>query len=550
MKTTMTFNNVAKRLTRGAVLALAVVGQIAWAQVSGLAKRVDIFLKDADLLQATQMLTRQTGLQFVIAPSQTPYEKVNLSLSGVTAEEAIKYICEAAGCWAERDENGVFVIRAGQRPARLANNPSGSAIKRPMKIERIKIMNADVRHVYEAIFQGIALDPDRGLKEVNTFQIDQRGTTQIPTSQVMIGAGGSAVMSPGNALPVKGDKGTLPTDSGSFQNSGNDIQLPGETANQVRGGGGGGNGGGGGGAGLGGGGGGGNTGQGGGAIQAGTGFAPDGLQRVTYDPSDNSLIVQGDDEAIQQLRQLVAMFDTVPKQVIIKVEFITTSQSVARSLGMDWLYQRGAVNAGNRPGTFARVGDPIFINYATGNITTRLRTILSDGQGKVVNAPLIRTLNNQTAFVTQQNQTTIFLNQTINGAGGIQTNSVPQQITINTGLVVRPRINDDGYVTMYLNPTIADFGQLKRGPDGQEIPDILTQTIGVVARVKSGQTIALGGLTRKATTTSTSRFPILSDLPIIGQLFRSSNTQRSDSELLIFVTPIVVEDDQMGGLAP
>jgi type II secretory pathway component GspD/PulD (secretin) len=339
----------------------------------------------------------------------------------------------------------------------------------------------------------------------------------------------------------------LPTDSGTVNGSANDISIPGEAAFQRSGGAGGGGGalGGGGAAG-----GGGAGGAGGGALQAGTGFTPDGIRRVTYDPTDNSLIVEGDDEAIQQLRQLVAFFDQVPKQVVIKVEFITTSQSIIKSLGMDWLYQRGAVNAGNRPGTLARVSDPIFINYATGNITTRLRTLINEGDGKTVNAPLVRTLNNQTAIVNQTTQTTVFLASTTNGAGGVTTTFNPTTLTINTGLQVRPRINDDGWVTMTLAPQISDFGQVRRGPDGQEIPDVLSQQIRVVARVRSGQTIALAGLNRKSTTNSTSRFPILSDLPIIGQLFRSSSVQRNDSELLIFVTPYVVEDDTNGGLTP
>ena len=82
---------------------------------------------------------------------------------------------------------------------------------------------------------------------------------------------------------------------------------------------------------------GGNTNGGGSALQGGVGFVPEGIRKVTYDPTTNSLIVEGDDDAIKQLRNLVNLFDQVPKQVIVKVEFITTSQSVTKALGMDWL---------------------------------------------------------------------------------------------------------------------------------------------------------------------------------------------------------------------
>lgn len=549
MKNTMTWKNLRRSLGRGAVLALLVAGQVTFAQVGSLAKRVDIFLKDADLYEATQMLTRQTGIQFVIAPNSGQFGKINLSLASVNAEDAIKYICQAAGAYAEADENGVFIIRFGQPPAK-GSNGSGTSVKKPMKLDRIKIVNADVRDVYNAIFKGYLIDPDRGMMEMDAFQSKSPYSNGFGVPQTMIGPGGSVIMGNMEAVPTRASKTTdLPTDSGTVNGSANDITIPGEASFQRSGGGGGGGALGGGGAG-GGAAGGGAGGAGGSALQAGTGFTPDGIRRVTYDPTDNSLIVEGDDEAIQQLRQLVAFFDQVPKQVVVKVEFITTSQSIIKSLGMDWLYQRGSVNAGNRPGTLARVSDPIFINYATGNITTRLRTLINEGDGKTVNAPLVRTLNNQTATVTQTTQTTVFLAQTTNGAGGVTTTFNPTTLTINTGLQVRPRINDDGFVTMTLAPQISDFGQVRRGPDGQEIPDVLSQQLRVVARVRSGQTIALAGLNRKSTTNSSSRFPILSDLPIIGQLFRSSSVQRNDSELLIFVTPYVIEDDSNGGLTP
>jgi len=270
------------------------------------------------------------------------------------------------------------------------------------------------------------------------------------------------------------------------------------------------------------------------------------VTRLSYDPSDNSIIFQGTDQAYQELLDLLEIFDVAPQQVIIKVEFITTSNSLDKSLGIDWLYERGSIFAGNRPGSFARSNDPIFINYATGNITTRLRTLLSDGWGRVVNAPLVRTLNNQLASVVTSTATTVFVNTVVNGPGGVTIVPNPQTLTVTSQLIVRPRINGDGTITVGLAPQIQDFGQLRRGPDGQEIPDQLSQAINVVARVKSGQTIALAGLTRKRDNFSQSRIPLLSDLPIIGQLFKGRNSQQSVSELIVFVTPSIVNEDEYG----
>jgi general secretion pathway protein D len=410
-----------------------------------------------------------------------------------------------------------------------------------MRVERIKIIKGDPEQVYQMLMTG-TVDYDKGFDDLRNAVRKNNESMQPRMNS------GPTVIFPGVAgassypTVVQGNN-VLPMDSSrAATESAADIFLPTESANQRQ------PGGGGNGAGQPGG---NNQNNGGGAApQGGVGFVPEGIRKVSYDPATNSLIVEGDDDAIKQLRNLVNLFDQVPKQVIVKVEFITTSQSVTKALGMDWLYQRGAINAGNRPGSFAEVSNPIFINYATGNITTRLRTILSEGGGKTVNAPLVRTLNNQAASVNQQLQTWYFTTQATNGPGGIIINTIPQPITIPTNLSIRPRINDDGYITMNLQPTISDLGQIRRDQNGNSFPDISQQSVTVVARVKSGETIALGGLTRKQTRTTVQKFPVLADLPLVGSLFRSTNTERNDSELLIFVTPIIVEDQDQGGLGP
>lgn len=511
------------------------------AQVSAIDKQVTVFLKDADLLQATQLLSQQTGLRFVVSPTgegQT-YAKINLSLSEVSAADAIQYICQAAGAYAERDENGVFVIRFGEK--RVEATTTNVAVPKKIITRKAFLKRADARDVVETIKSGQGVNPDHVYREMLDManQLNDRVSPMRHMNTM------------GVAVPFDGP------------DSGYDVPyIP--TANQRRGGGGGGEGLGGQGGGLGGGGlgggglggqGGGLGGQGGGLGQGGgdfsqltggEGLVPDGVESLGYDPSDNSIIFRGTDEAFQELLDLLELFDIAPKQVVVKVEFITTSNSIDKSLGIDWFYERGGVFAGARPGYFARNSDPVFLNYATGNISTRLRTLLASGYGRVVNSPLVRTMNNQLAIVNFTQNTTIFLNQAVVNNNTTTIVSQPSNISITTGLIVRPRINGDNTITMSLTPQISDFGQVRRGPDGQEIPDTLTQFLSVSARVRNGETVALGGLTRKQDTFSESRFPILGDLPIIGQLFRNRNSQETRSELIIFVTPRVVADNESG----
>lgn len=498
-------------------------------------------LKDADMIAATQALTAKTGLMFLVEPGTEPFGRVTLSLRNVSAEDAIKYICQSGGASYRRDPNGVYIIsRLGTKVA-TNEKPVENSTKPFVRItKKFKMLKADSRDIYGRIMYGPNYNP------INLFEDINKGVLQGARSNLKSHGSGPLLMSgSGNAQPLN----TIPV-KGAATESGSDILLPGEAAPQR--GGGGPTGAGGGGLGQGGGG----LGQGGGGgqgaqLQGGQGLVGQSIDFISYDPTDNSIVVRGSEEDIAELQRYISMFDVAPKQCVIKVEFITTSSSLNRSLGFDWLYERGTIFAGNRPGSFARTGDPIFLSYATGNVTARMRALLQDGFGRVVNAPVVRTLNNQPALVQNVITTTLFVN-TVVGVGNGQTIVAPQPFTLsfNTSLGVAPRINDDGTITSFINVTISDLGQLRRSPDGTEIPDQLVQAIQVVARVKSGETIALGGLTRKSETGSQSRFPILGDLPIIGQFFRASNRDLNNSELIVFVTPTVVEDDTNAGLGP
>jgi type II secretory pathway component GspD/PulD (secretin) len=547
----------------GCSFAVLAMSQVGAAQSGALSTKVDLTLRDAELLHALSALSLQTGLQFVIGTTDSEFGRINLALQEMTASDAIRYICEAAGAFAEQDENGVFIIRSGKPTAEIKPAVT-QEIESPIILKKIRLMKADAAVVYGQIWENSIPQEHWMLRPVGTTTTaPQRRNVLTQPSVVDLQSGRT-----NNDLPVGRPQG-IPEGAYIGAGSGPGIELPTQSAEQggraggapQRGGGGGGGlGGGFGGQGGGfGGQGGGFGGQGGGFggqggfggnIQGGEGFVPEGIESVTYSPTDNAFIVQGTEEAIRKLQNLIEMFDVAPRQVHVDVKFVTTSDSVDKSLGIDWLYQRGTMFAGNRPGTHARTNDPVFLNYATGNIQTRLRTLLTEGWGRVVNNPSVTTMNNQQAVFSATTNTTVFVNQVISTAGGIVLSPQPQTVPVTNQLSVRPRINGDGTVTMGLQPQISDFGQLRRGPDGTEIPDTLTQFLLVVVRVKSGDTVALGGLTRKMDNSSRSKIPILSDLPIIGQLFQGRNSQRSTQELTVFVTPTILEDESYGGISP
>lgn len=507
--------------------------------------RVDLTLKDADMMAATNMLFLRTGVQFVIQPSSEPYQRITLKLDSVSPEDAVRYICQAAGAYFKRDENGVYII-SHDKPV-VAPPPLAVATKQPKILRKIKVLKAGARDVYEAMIYSLPFSVTSGFRDLQKF-------TQLTQPQDAARTFGQNL----NPLQIQTPTQTFqpiqssPVMSPMAGESGNDIKLPGEAAGQLGpgGGGGGGFGGGGGQGGFGGGGGqggiggqGGRGGAGGTQLVGGQGLVGESIDFVSYDPTDNSLVVRGNEDDIAQLQTYISMFDVAPRQVEIKVEFITTTDNFNQDFGTEFLYQRGTLFAGTTPGTFVNSGDPVFVNYGTGNITSRLRAALSEGSGKVVSAPIIRTLNNQPASVSSSITTYIFYNlQTVSNGVVIQTPE-PYPLTAFTFLTVAPRINDDNTITVFLNPSIANFVGFSQGPNGEQIPNEAIQSITVVARVRNNETIVLGGLNQKNESETMNKIPVLADLPIVGQFFRQRTTTKSNSELLIFVTPSILDEE-------
>jgi general secretion pathway protein D len=532
---------VKMKLTAVAIGAV-VMASFASAQASDVT-RLNVNLKDADLVTATKMVTERTGLQFMFRSTKA-FSKITLQLKDQTADDVIRYICDAAGAWVTKDENGVYVISATKPEVEMppmANKPKARILK------KIRLLHAGADEIYARVVMNRVLDPMQ--KHIDNMRAINMAKQMVAGSNFGDRAG-TAFDSLSNYNRFQPSQ--TPT-RGVSQESGSNVTLPGEEGNQRGGGGGigGGGGGFGGGGGQGGGFGGGQGGQGGGGantqLTPGQGLIPDSITHITFDPTDNSLIVTGTSEQdITDLQNLIATYDIVPRQVQIKVEFITTTENLDQSLGYNINYSRGTVIAGMAGTDFLRASDPVFLTYASGDAVFRLRTRLAEGNGRVVTAPIIRTMNNTPASVFAITQDWILTSQTTVSNGAVVTTVNPIALQLGTGLSVTPRINLDGTITMGLSPQVTSVTgtrQVSSSGSSFELPIQTSELVQVVVNVKDKETIVLGGLNAESTNSTTTRVPVLSDLPIIGQFFRKVVKGRNASELLIFVTPVILEND-------
>ena len=530
-------------------LATVLTGSIhlsAWASDDYL---LTIHLIDTDLITAVKAIAQQTKAEFVFEPTDEPYQRISfIKIDQKPFEQVLGYICQAAGATYRKEANGVYVIGpARAKPIEVPTPPAPTPpteVQKPLVvIERIPLRYSRASDIVRIIkTEMMTDDPFAELRDfVNRSLYESSLTMRPPVSPaVPLRLDGSPAV-PFNNAPVASPDETA-REIGEGQRGGRGGfggfgGQPGGFGGQLGGGFGGGQPGGG----LG-----GQFGAGGQA--SGILLPPEGLDGIVANDLDNSIIVRGTPEAIEYIRRILRFLDVAPKQVLIRAEFVTVSRNDAEKFGIDWNLARVNLQAG--ASGLADRSAPIFVNYATGNLVANLRALLSEGRGRVVNAPVVVTQNNSPASVTfftldyVEQQFVVF-----NQAGQPTTFSTFVPVQIPTFLSVTPRVNADGTITLTLFPQVTAPKRIRVG--GRDLPGADTQAVLTVRRIRSGETLVIGGLITRSDNTATTKIPLLGDLPVIGQFFRSRERAIVETELLIFVTATVLdEEESTGTLAP
>ncbi len=279
--------------------------------------------------------------------------------------------------------------------------------------------------------------------------------------------------------------------------------------------------------------------QGGGAVFE----LPEGIDELVGFDLISALIVVGDPQAIEDLKELIEMLDVPPLQIEVEARFVTLSVSDAQAFGIVWSVTDG-INAvsGSTP---SAGGASIAFQTATGNFQTLITAILRGNKGKLVNAPKVATQNGQPAVVAFQQTIPVTLSDTVITDASQTVSTSVATIPVTTALQVVPRVTGappNESITTVISPQVADVTGFVDNPGGGTIPIVATQQIQTLLRVNNGETIALGGLVRKNNSNSSTKIPFLGDLPFIGQLFRSRTNNVDESELLIFLTPTIIRE--------
>jgi type II secretory pathway component GspD/PulD (secretin) len=507
---------------------------------------VTLDVRGARLDQAVLALTAGNGLNNIVFrnPKNKEFSPVTVRLTDQPLRVVLKQLADSAGA-VLKEEDGIYVLTApdeGEKPAPPAPVVAPPAPKPAVRGQLVKL---HLTYILPSEFKKMIEDPF--YKEVFEMPKDMDPRYSPPPLPI-IHEGATTPQQPVNALQSSQPTTPVPVSGAAGAAAGRDGESLDSAGARGQGIPGGGRGGFGGGAGQGFGGaqgGAGGFGQ-GGAGGAGAGqqsLRPPGVTQIISNDADNALLVEYDDvEDLNRLRELIRLLDVAPKQVLIKAEFVAVNLQDADSFGIDWRFSPAANLDVQIPPTSGTT-PTITMAYASGNAVANLRAAVTRNRQNILQAPLISTTNNRPAFITVS--TTVTINQSVTTAtnAGIVTGTQQVPVTANNGLFVTPHINGDNSINMVLTPVLQSVQTTAAGGF------VLTnQQLQTARRVQNGETMVLGGFINKNQTYTVTRVPILSDLPIIGNLFKQYDRSTQGGEVLVFVTPTIIEDRAQGGL--
>lgn len=273
----------------------------------------------------------------------------------------------------------------------------------------------------------------------------------------------------------------------------------------------------------------------------------DGQISVIPDPSTNSLIVVTSPENLQLIQQILAQLDRIPEQVMIETIIVEATLDNSLKMGVEWNYvqerafgQNGV--RGNAVTDFGLQGATtpgrgFRYSLTGGNLTAFLNALSTDNRFNVLSTPRIFTSNNVEAEINISQSVPYVLSTREDTNGNLTFNYAFQDVGIV--LNVLPRISANGTVTLDVTQTANDL----QGFTDFNAPIVNQRQASTTVSVKDGETIVLGGIMRTTVTAKTNKVPILGDIPILGELFKSRDNQKNKTELMVFLTPRIVRDE-------
>jgi len=271
---------------------------------------------------------------------------------------------------------------------------------------------------------------------------------------------------------------------------------------------------------------------------------------IVSEETSNSIVAVAPPQTLTQIKATMELLDKRQKQVLVEVLIVDVTLNDDFQLGVEYTFPANPVTINDLDYTGTLKGDlalasanpPAFTYTLLRNQTNLLiRSLMKKTKVEVKAAPRILTLDNQKA--------TINVGQQVPNLTGSSTSSSGQVIytynynNVGTILNVTPHINENNLITMAISQTVSKITQTTYF--GAPVLDNRQATTSVM--VKDGETMVLGGIITDSVSVTENKIPLLGDLPIIGFLFKSETKSTEKTELMMFLTPHIIESARDSG---
>jgi general secretion pathway protein D len=276
--------------------------------------------------------------------------------------------------------------------------------------------------------------------------------------------------------------------------------------------------------------------------------------RVVVNSATNTLIIRGTNaDEYQQIQALLRELDRPVKSAMIEVTVAELRLGGSQSLGIEWNVPTRAINSGQNiitAGTQGRLGigsAGFLVSYgnAAGQLLAQLNTLASNNQARILSNPKVMARNGETASINVGQEVPIVTSQLSSSGNGLFGNgTVQNQISYrSTGVIlrVRPVINSGNRLDLDVSQEVSSAAETRTGVSAS--PTISTRRIETKLSLRDGSTVLLGGLISRTTSDADTGIPYLKDIPGVGALFRTQSESNDKTELLVMITPYVINDD-------
>jgi general secretion pathway protein D len=269
---------------------------------------------------------------------------------------------------------------------------------------------------------------------------------------------------------------------------------------------------------------------------------------ITSDPETRNLIIITDEETNENIKNVIESLDQPKPQVLINVVFLQVTHNDDLDFGVEGQFthtsssgnrQSGGTDFGIQAAQTALGGG--FYRFISDDVDLMIRALQVAGKTEILSRPSILARNNQEAMIMVGQSVPFITNSRITDTG--QTVNTVQYQDIGIILRVTPFITQEGLVEMILAPEISALSdQTVPISDTVNSPVIDKRSADTVVVTPSGKTIVIGGLIASQKVEQDRKVPILGDIPVLGWAFKRRIKKETKTELLIFMTPNVVQN--------